>query len=101
MDKTTTITEGQSLMDVAIQEHGTVETLFDLADANGLAITDALEAGQVMVVPSEGRAVVAIAAYFRSKAIRINTSSDTDLLPPATAQHDWSNPDFDTSDFDA
>jgi hypothetical protein len=96
----TIISDGQSLVDVALQELGSVESLFDLADANGLAITDALAAGQVLAVPSSSGTVVTIATYFRSKAIRINTNNAAVLLPPNTA-HDFDNQDFDPSDFDA
>lgn len=41
----TTILHHQSLLDLAIQHTGTAENAFDLALANGLSLTDDLEAG--------------------------------------------------------
>jgi hypothetical protein len=97
---TTTITAGQSLVDVALQELGSVAALFDLADAAGLAITDSLVPGASLPVPASAGAVLAVASYFAGRAQRINTGSDAGLPPPTTA-HDWNPLDFDTSDFDA
>jgi hypothetical protein len=62
-------------MDVAIQELGCVDAVFDLANANGLAITDALAPGQVLVVPASTAARTDIAAYFASRGQRINTAN--------------------------
>lgn len=42
----TTILHHQSLLDLAIQHTGTAENAFDLALANGLSLTDDLEAGE-------------------------------------------------------
>lgn len=78
----TIITAGQSLVDVAIQELGSVDALFDLADAGGLAITDELVPGQVLVVPDSPAAVPAVVSYFSARAQRINTG---DMAPPAPA----------------
>ena len=41
----------QSLFDIAVQEYGTVEAVFDLAVANNVSITEMLTAGQVIKVP--------------------------------------------------
>ena len=78
----TLITAGQSLLDVAIQELGSVAALFDLADAAGLGITDALTPGQLLAVPTSPAAAPALAAYFAGRAQRINTG-DTPALAPA------------------
>lgn len=88
----TTITAGQSLVDVAIQELGSVEALFDLADAAGLAITDLPEPGAVLPVPASASAAPAIASYFAGRAQRLNTGA-----PPALAQ--LVALDFDQLDF--
>lgn len=77
MIKATTITDGQSLLDVAIQELGTIAAVFDLAAANGLAITDPLTPGQVLSVPSASAALPQLAAYFRQRGQRINTGNDS------------------------
>ena len=45
------ITEGQSLLDVCLQELGSLDSLLELADYNSLAITDDLEPGQLVLKP--------------------------------------------------
>ena len=72
----TIITQGQSLVDVAVQELGSVAALFDLADANGLAITDLLTAGQSLTVPASANADTDLAGYFSSRSQRINTGDE-------------------------
>ena len=76
----TTITAGQSLLDVALQEYGSVDALFALADANGLAVTDPLTAGQELVlVPVPVGYYVGLGDYFRRRKQRLNTGD----VPPA------------------
>ena len=47
----TTVKERQTMLDVALQSCGHVETVLTLAAANGLSVTDMLEDGQVLTVP--------------------------------------------------
>ena len=49
--RTVTVLNNQSLWDIAIQEYGTVEAVFELARANGIGVTDLLTAGQELVLP--------------------------------------------------
>lgn len=69
----TRITAGQSLVDVTIQELGSLESLFDLADAAGLSITGALTPGQALDVPASAAALPDVASYFAGRQQRINT----------------------------
>lgn len=94
----TIITAGQSLVDVAIQELGSVEALFELADAAGLAITDALAPGALLLVPASPYALPDTAGYFRARAQRINTGDEVAASP--LSLHDFDFPAFDNSDFD-
>ncbi len=73
--KQSIISAGQSLVDVALQELGSVEALFALADANGLAITDALRPGQALSIPDAAVALPDVAAYFVQRGQRINTNN--------------------------
>ena len=98
MTKTTIITEGQSLLDVAIQELGSVAALFDLADAAGLAITDVLTPGRVLEVPASAATRPELVSYFAGRAYRVNTG-DVPATPPATAAQRYFsflffNPDY-------
>lgn len=86
------ITAGQSLLDVALQELGSVEALFDLADANGLAITDELTPGQVLEVPTSLATQPSLVSYFQGRGQRINTGAPVAAPVAAT-------PDFDLLDF--
>lgn len=47
----TTAKDRQTLLDIALQCGGHVETVLALAAANGLSVTDRLEDGQVLNVP--------------------------------------------------
>lgn len=43
--------ERQTLLDIALETAGTVAAAFEIAEANGLSMTDALEDGQELEVP--------------------------------------------------
>lgn len=45
------VLKGQSLFDIAVQETGSVENVFELAFANDLSITDILQAGTEIIIP--------------------------------------------------
>ncbi len=47
---TVTVKPDQSLFDIALQETGSIETVFDMAMANGIGITDELTTGTVLQV---------------------------------------------------
>ena len=94
----TIVTAGQSLLDVAIQELGSLEALFDLADAAGLAITDVLTPGQVLEVPTSSVARPELVSYFSSRQQRVNTG-DTPPPPPPPEVHDFKEIDFKPVDF--
>lgn len=47
----TTAKERQTLLDIALQTGGHIETVLALAEANGMSITDRLEDGSVLIVP--------------------------------------------------
>jgi|SRR6218665_3044113 len=44
---------GQTLIDIVLQSTGDQERWFELAQLNGMGITDDLEAGSELVVPAE------------------------------------------------
>lgn len=94
----TRISEGQSLLDVALQELGSVAAIFDQADAALLAITDALAAGQVLPVPTSPAAVPAVVGYYAARGHRVNTSAPPPG-PAPTEPGDFSHDDFSPTDF--
>ena len=48
---TVTVLEGQSLLDIALQELGSLEGAYNLAVLNGLSLTDSLAAGMLLQLP--------------------------------------------------
>lgn len=46
--KTRKVNDQQSLFDIALQDSGSVESIMDLALANGLSITDQLTTGKLL-----------------------------------------------------
>lgn len=76
--------KGQSLLDVAIQSTGTIESLFEIAELNELSITDDLAAAQtvnVFVETSEG----VLKDYFTNRKI----NSHVDTLPEKSGGIDY------------
>lgn len=64
MTKVRVITH-QSLLDLANQETGTIETAFDWAVQNDISITQILEPGQVLEVPKSEFISQEVAGYFK------------------------------------
>lgn len=73
------VSSGQSLFDVAIQELGDVAAVFELADANNLAITDPLPAGLQLLVPDSVLGRPKVVNYFAGR--RINTRNTLAAAP--------------------
>lgn len=49
----TVVQAGQTLLDIAIQEYGTIEAAFMLAKTNDISITDTLQAGHEIETPEK------------------------------------------------
>lgn len=69
------VLDGQSLFDIAIQHCGDVQASLAIAVANGLSVTDALLAGQELVVP--GPADRDVQRYYRERALQPATAITT------------------------
>lgn len=70
MENKVTALAGQTLADIAVQETGTLESIFDLAMANNGGITDIPLPGAKLVVPETTAKVREIANYYRARNIR-------------------------------
>lgn len=70
------ILQNQSLLDISIQEYGNLEGLFDLSTANNISITDALEAGNILNVPSIESITPDIQGYYKNKQLTPATALD-------------------------
>jgi hypothetical protein len=74
---TTQVSSGQCLIDVAIQEYGSIEALFDLAKDNNLEVDDDLIPGQVLQIRDTlpDTADPDLVDYFARKSIRVNSGA--------------------------
>ena len=50
--KTVVVKSGQTLLDIALQEKGTIEAIEEIAALNGLSVTDDLTAGMEIELPA-------------------------------------------------
>lgn len=69
-----TILHNQSLLDLALQHTGTIESVFKLAEANSLNITDEVQAGKTLVLPAEAFSNKDILAYYTAKNLQPATA---------------------------
>lgn len=75
------VSDNQSLFDIAIQELGSVSSVFELADLNDLSITDYLTPGDELKLPAIKNSD--LQDYFRAYNIKPATDatvSDMDAL---------------------
>lgn len=52
MTRTIKVKDGQSLLDIALQECGDVAAAYAIADLNGMSVSDSLEVGSELQVPA-------------------------------------------------
>ena len=73
---TITALHNQSLLDLALQHTGTIESIFELAEANSLNITDEVQAGASLTVPPLGKGArnADILAYYTAKNLQPATA---------------------------
>ncbi len=71
--------EGQSFLDIAIKECGSIQGVFDLAKENSLSITDVLYPGIILKIRTGDFDRKDIAKYYHSKQIDIATSIDYEV----------------------
>ena len=71
------VTEGQTLVDLCLQSHGRLDSLFAFANLNSLNITDDLKAGQRLQVNPELTldADKPLVDYLKGLKIRFNTGT--------------------------
>jgi len=79
------VLHNQSLLDIAIQNNGTLISAFELALKNGTSVTKELTPGESIEVSESSLIDTIIVAYFQNKnqiiATGLDNSGDQDLLP--------------------
>ncbi|MFN8238642.1 MAG: hypothetical protein U0T77_10780 [Chitinophagales bacterium] len=73
--------EGQSLLDIAIQQFGSTESVVDIALHNNVSITEPLTAGTVIKIPHSVFKNIEISDYYKKKSLEPATA----LLSPDMA----------------
>ena len=71
------VLQGQTLIDIAIQELGSAEGAYDLAVLNGISVTDELIPGQELQLPVINNK--SVAAYYANKAIKPATNANESI----------------------
>jgi hypothetical protein len=75
MSKEIRVSEKQSLFDIAVEKCGSAEAVFAIAELNDLAITDAMIAGQTLLVSEPTNK--AIADYYQTRGLKPATDATT------------------------
>ena len=76
---TTIILHNQSLLDLAVQHTGAVESVFAIAVANGLSLTDDLPAGTEIKLPDSVNKDSDVLNYYSAK--RLQPATAVIMLP--------------------
>ena len=71
---TITVLHNQSLLDLALQHTGTIESIFEMAEANALNITDDVVVGKTLVLPAEMFTNKDILSYYKAKNLQPATA---------------------------
>ena len=69
-----TVLHNQSLLDLALQHTGTIESVFEFAEANTINITDDVQAGKTLVLPAEAFTNKDILGYYTAKNLQPATA---------------------------
>ena len=69
-----TVLHNQSLLDLALQHTGTIESIFEFAEAKALNISDDVVAGKTLVLPAEAFTNKDILAYYTAKNLQPATA---------------------------
>lgn len=72
--------EGQTLIDVAMQHLGEAALLFDVAELNGLQITDELTPGQLIILPDAAIDKLRVVREFSSRGLEPSSLYSDDVF---------------------
>ncbi len=70
----------QSLLDIAIQEYGSINEMLELAVANGLSITSAMATGTVLQIPELEPSEPSVQEYYKRKYLKPATSTNLEIV---------------------
>ncbi|CDF80562.1 conserved hypothetical protein [Formosa agariphila KMM 3901] len=64
------------MLDIAIQEYGSINEMLDLAVANGLSISSVISTGTVLQIPGLEASEPSIQNYYKHKQLKPATSTN-------------------------
>lgn len=73
-----TVNSGQNIIDIALQYAGQAESIFEIAQENGLSLSEVLNDKQVLSQPTAVK--TKITNYYTEKAYFVNTGVETDAV---------------------
>lgn len=79
-----TVLNRQSLLDIAIERDGSIERILEIAEANGISVTDDLSSGQEVETGNAAAIKKQVAARLGAYAVKPATAislADADLCP--------------------
>jgi hypothetical protein len=69
---------GQNIIDVAIQEYGKAEAIFELAQANGLSLSEIMDVGQSLGIDANNIQDLEIVQFFKERNFIVVTGNETE-----------------------
>lgn len=80
MNKDVRVSVGQSLFDISVQQCGSIEAVFAIAERNGLSITDELDPGMLIEIAEAEVIDAPVASFYQMRGLR----PATDAPSPST-----------------
>ncbi len=74
------IATNQSLFDISVQQCGGIEAVFEIAERNGLSITDKLIAGSTIEISEDTMIDKTIIDYYQMKGIKPATDASIEVM---------------------
>ena len=74
------VKEGQSVFDIALQTCGDVQAAVSIAHQNKIGITDELQAGQELLIPTDAPVNVDVLSYYKKNNIEPATANFDDAI---------------------
>lgn len=87
------VNQGQNLLDVTLQEYGSIEGVINLVFDNELTLNDTLIGGQELTIDESKTVTPDVVQYFVSQKIKVNTGE----LPPVEEELRIFDDSFDAS----
>ena len=85
-----TVADRQSLFDISLQVCGSIEAVFELAEANGLSITDTLVPGQVIEYSADSiRDKLVVQHYANNHVVPSTAITEESKIMPEGVEY-WS-----------